>query len=124
MKINLCTLCDIKDENNIWDTEDNRAVFQQFKHMRPDSKVKIQFKPFVEYQHIEDGDYRIVPAYNPTKTIGIGKDKDGDRVMQLVVTESQSPENIWHLQHLDNNEYAIFTQNKQEILKINLFNKC
>ena len=38
-EINLGTLCDIKDENNIMDTEDNRAVFQQFKQMRPDSKV-------------------------------------------------------------------------------------
>ena len=37
--INLGKLCDIKDENNIMDTEDNRAVFQQFKQMRPDSKV-------------------------------------------------------------------------------------
>ena len=48
-EIELSTLCDIKGWNNIWDTEDNRAVFQQFKHMRPDSKVLIQFKPFVEY---------------------------------------------------------------------------
>ena len=47
--IDLSKLCDIKGNNNIWDTEDNRAVFQQFKQMRPDSEVLIQFKPFVEY---------------------------------------------------------------------------
>ena len=38
-EIDLRTLCDIKGNNNIWDTEDNRAVFQQFKQMRPDSEV-------------------------------------------------------------------------------------
>ena len=48
-EINLSTFCDIKDGNNIWDTEDNRVVLQQFKQMRPDSKLLIQFKPFVEY---------------------------------------------------------------------------
>ena len=37
IKINLSTFCDIKDENNIMDTEDNRAVLQQLKQMRPDS---------------------------------------------------------------------------------------
>ena len=38
-EINLGTLCYIKGRNKIWDTEDNRAVLQQFKQMRPDSKV-------------------------------------------------------------------------------------
>ena len=37
MMINLGTICDIKGYNNIWDTENNRAVLQQFKQMRPDS---------------------------------------------------------------------------------------
>ena len=36
-EINLSTFCDIKDGNNIWDTEDNRVVLQQFEQMRPDS---------------------------------------------------------------------------------------
>ena len=38
-RIDLSKLCDIKGNNNIWDTEDNRAVFQQFKQIRPDSYV-------------------------------------------------------------------------------------
>ena len=124
MEINLSTLCDIKEDNNIWDTEDNRAVLQQFEQMRSDSKVWIQFKPFVEYQHIKDGNYRIVPAYNPTKIVGIRKGKYSDKLMQLVSTEDYSFDNIWHIKHLDNNEYAIFTHNQQEILAKGDSDKC
>ena len=47
--IDLSKLCDIKGNNNIWDTEDNRAVFQQFEQIRPNSLVEIYFKPFVDY---------------------------------------------------------------------------
>ena len=31
------------------DTENNRAVFQQFEQIRPNSLVEIYFKPFVDY---------------------------------------------------------------------------
>ena len=121
-KIYLGTPMTIKDMNNIGDNENNRAVLKQFKTMRLDSVIYLsgsqdypseELSVVVEYEMFEDGVYRIVPAHNPAKTVGIGKGQNVEKAMQL----ADSGEGLhWYLKYFEDNEHFIFTQNKQEIV--------